>query len=97
MAGRPCDEGAGARHGRTAGPRPRLLHPLRGAAEGLPRRGELGVPVSAVNAAAAWEFGMGAGSETPVEENPVGRGLFVMLDIASQHGSTDHLRDGPTG
>ena len=30
-------------------------------------------------------------------ENPVGRGLFVMLDIASQHGSTDHLRDGPTG
>ena len=30
-------------------------------------------------------------------ENPVGRGLFVMLDIASQHGSTVHLRDGPTG
>ena len=30
-------------------------------------------------------------------ENPVGRGLFAMLDIASQHGSTDHLRDGPTG
>lgn len=30
-------------------------------------------------------------------ENPVGRGLFVMLDIASQYGSTDHLRDGPTG
>ena len=30
-------------------------------------------------------------------ENPVGRGLFVMLDIASQYGSTNHLRDGPTG
>lgn len=30
-------------------------------------------------------------------ENPVGRGLFVMLDIALQYGSTDHLRDGPTG
>lgn len=28
---------------------------------------------------------------------PRWRGLFVMLDIASQHGSTDHLRDGPTG
>lgn len=27
--------------GRTVGPRPCLLHPLRGAAEGLPRRGEL--------------------------------------------------------
>jgi len=54
--------------------------------------------VSAVNAAAAWEFGMGAGSETPAEgENLVGRGLFVMLDIASQYGSTDHLRDGPIG
>ena len=30
-------------------------------------------------------------------ENPVGRGQFVMLDIALQYGSTDHLRDGPTG
>lgn len=30
-------------------------------------------------------------------ENPVGRGPFVMLDIASQYGSTNHLRDGPTG
>lgn len=37
--------------------------------------GELGVPVSAVNAAAAWEFGMGAGSETPVEgRTPLGGG-----------------------
>lgn len=45
--------------------------------EGQPRvcrvAGELGVPVSAVNAAAAWEFGMGAGSETPVEgRTPLG-------------------------
>lgn len=37
--------------------------------------GELGVPVSAVNAASAWEFGMGAGSETPVEGRaPLGGG-----------------------
>lgn len=35
--------------------------------------GELGVPVSAVNVAAAWEFGMGAGSETPAEgRTPLG-------------------------
>ena len=45
--------------------------------EGQPRvcrvAGELGVPVSAVNAAAVWEFGMGAGSETPVEgRTPLG-------------------------
>lgn len=45
--------------------------------EGQPRvcrvAGELGVPVSAVNAAAAWEFGMGAGSETPAEgRTPLG-------------------------
>lgn len=32
-----------------------------------PRRGGARAPVSAVNAAAAWEFGMGAGSETPAE------------------------------
>lgn len=54
--------------------------------------------MSAVNAAAAWEFGMGGGFRNACGgENPVGRGLFVMLDIASQYGSTDHLRDGPTG
>lgn len=35
--------------------------------------GELGVPVSAVNAAAAWESGMGAGFETPAEgRTPLG-------------------------
>lgn len=45
--------------------------------EGQPRvcrvAGELGVPVSAVNAAAAWESGMGAGFETPAEgRTPLG-------------------------
>lgn len=38
-----------------------------------PRRGGARAPVSAVNAAAAWEFGMGAGSETPAEgRTPLG-------------------------
>lgn len=44
--------------------------------EGQPRvcrvAGELGAPVSAVNAAAAWESGMGAGFETPAGGTPLG-------------------------
>lgn len=122
--GRGCALYAGlpVQPGRTVGPRPRLLHPLRGATEGLPRRGGARepfaglrvvlpharislparrprgpgrvrsiplrsgfhvrprrprprrggarAPVSAVNAAAAWEFGMGAGSEMPAEGRP---------------------------
>lgn len=121
--GRGC--GLPVQPGRTVGPRPCLLHPLRGTAEGLPRRwgarepfaglrvvlpharislparrprgpgrvrsiplrsgfhirprrprprrGGARAPVSAVNAAAAWEFGMGAGSETPAEgRTPLG-------------------------
>lgn len=38
-----------------------------------PRRGGARAPAAAVNAAAAWEFGMGAGSETPAEgRTPLG-------------------------
>lgn len=56
---------------------------------GPPRRGERGRCVG------IWD---GGGFRNACGgENPVGRGLFVMLDIALQYGSTDHLRDGPTG
>ena len=66
--------------GRTVGPRARLLHPLRGAAEGLPRRGGARGPRVGGERGRCVGIRDGGGFRNACGgENPVGRGLFVML------------------